>query len=145
LKPANIMLRDASLVKIMDFGLARRQTPPSPVGATIDWRPSGSRGISGTPNYMAPEQVRGSPPTLATDVFAVGLILYEMVAGRPAVTGTHLLEVLRRIEQIEAERYAAETPAPFAAILAQALIADERQRTITMTQIAGLLNSHPAE
>ena len=98
--------------------------------------PPAEQGISGTPGYMAPEQTRGEPVTPASDVFAFGLVLYEMLTGRRAVSGTSVLEVLRSIEQIDATHYAAEVPEPFASILRESLVRDSSRRRITMARIA---------
>ncbi len=78
LKPENILVGDNRAVRILDFGIAR----------TIDARPNGQRltdtgVVVGTPGYMAPEQLEGSPGDARSDVFALGTVLYELV------TGTH--------------------------------------------------------
>ncbi len=89
LKPANVMLTDGGLVKILDFGLARRLTP-----AEADFDPSGpnktrtaseggtytARG--GTIAYMAPEQFVTGQSSVQSDIFALGVILYELATGR---------------------------------------------------------------
>ena len=62
-----------------------------------------------------------------------------MATGKRAAPGSNVLEVLRRIEQIEPEQYAALVPEPFAAVLRQALVNDPRRRTIGMAEIAALL------
>jgi serine/threonine-protein kinase len=89
LKPANIMLTKAG-VKLLDFGIAKvsplaaggntmtRATPP---GLTEDGA------ILGTVQYMAPEQLEGKPADARSDVFALGALLYEMIAGRPPFAG----------------------------------------------------------
>jgi serine/threonine protein kinase len=136
LKPANILVTSAGTVKVMDFGMARRSRPAADGAATVLWEPTGAGGLSGTPAYMAPEQARGEPASAASDVFALGLILYEMLTGRFARPGDNVLEVLRAIAGEDASRYAAEVPEPFAAVLQLALASDPAQRHITMAQIA---------
>jgi len=88
LKPSNIFLTQHG-VKLLDFGLARVESAPdSAVGLTRS-------GIAiGTPRYMAPEVVTGEPVDARSDLFAVGAILFEMLAGRPAFVGRTIAEVL---------------------------------------------------
>jgi len=136
LKPANVMLTEAGIAKILDFGLARRDHRPSAAEATVDWDAADHGSLSGTPSYMAPEQARGQSATPASDVFALGLMLYEMLQGRKAIPGANVLEVLHQVEQIEADRLAAEVAEPFRSILRQALVTEPQRRDITMAQIA---------
>jgi serine/threonine protein kinase/class 3 adenylate cyclase len=77
LKPANIIVDRSSSVKIMDFGIARVIREDSQMTGTI----------AGTPAYMAPEQVGLQHVDARTDIYAVGLLLYEMVTGSPAFSG----------------------------------------------------------
>jgi serine/threonine protein kinase/tetratricopeptide (TPR) repeat protein len=90
LKPANVFLTRHG-VKLLDFGLARPEldrTLETAVGLT-------RRGVvMGTPQYMAPEQVNGEPVDARSDLFAMGAILFEMLAGRPAFNGRTVLEIL---------------------------------------------------
>jgi serine/threonine protein kinase len=141
LKPANILVTTTDTVKITDFGLARRTRPRQSPDETADWRPQEHRGISGTPCYMAPEQGRGEVATLASDVFALGSILFEMVTGRRAIKGDDILEVLRNVDQVNPDRCAAQTPEPFASVLRRALARDPMHRRITMAEIADELAS----
>ncbi len=84
LKPSNIMLTRHG-VKVLDFGLAKMLEE---TGITE------TRAVMGTPAYMAPEQVTGGGLTAAADLFAFGLVLYEMMAGKPAVPGASLGQML---------------------------------------------------
>lgn len=93
LKPANVFLTPHG-VKVLDFGLAR--SLPTGLTQTIDDSSDISEPglLVGTPRYMAPEQVLGRPVDERTDVFAVGAVLYETLAGRPAFLGSTPVEVL---------------------------------------------------
>ena len=72
LKPSNLMIDAQGRAKIMDFGLANFS------------RRSGHREVAGTPDYMAPEQRHGEPSSVQTDMYALGLVLYELFTGRRA-------------------------------------------------------------
>ncbi len=92
LKPANIMLTKTG-AKLMDFGLAKLSDQPAPVAAalselTADNRKLTAEGaIVGTFQYMAPEQLEGREADARTDLFALGMVLYEMATGKAAFTG----------------------------------------------------------
>jgi TolB-like protein len=90
LKPSNVFLARHG-VKLLDFGLAR-----SEVTATLDSLDGLTRvgTVVGTPGYMAPEMITGDPVDARTDLFAVGAILFEMLAGRPAFSGRTVTAVL---------------------------------------------------
>jgi TolB-like protein/Tfp pilus assembly protein PilF len=83
LKPRNLMLDAEERVKVLDFGLAQSPTP-LPDGEISDrtTRSFGRRTLSGTLAYMAPEQLQSEPTDPRTDVFALGVVLYEMATGR---------------------------------------------------------------
>jgi serine/threonine-protein kinase len=84
IKPANVLISAREVVKLGDFGVARLAE-----GSTGD---AGGT-VVGTPRYMAPEQGRGSPTTPATDIYSVGIVLYEMLAGTPPFTGESAVEL----------------------------------------------------
>ena len=83
IKPENIMVRHDGLVKVLDFGISKRTAPlsngPQNGQAVFDTSPGI---LVGTPRYMSPEQARGLPFDSRTDLFSLGSVLYEMVAGR---------------------------------------------------------------
>ena len=92
LKPSNIFLVGGSFeaVKLLDFGIARAMMPTRQI--TV------SGVLIGTPGYMAPEQARGDRElTSAVDVFALGCVLFECLAGRPLFTGKHMMAVLAKV------------------------------------------------
>jgi serine/threonine protein kinase len=97
LKPANVLLTAGGIPKITDFGLARMLDRD---GQTE------SGAVVGTPQYMAPEQARGLNDAIgpATDVHALGAILYELLTGRPPFRGTTTLETLLQVEALEPVR-----------------------------------------
>lgn len=87
LKPGNLMLLPDGTVKILDFGLAK----------VTDLSLTGSRSQVGTVAYMAPEQIRGRPVDGRTDLWAIGVMLYEMLTGRRPFDGEHDISIAHAI------------------------------------------------
>jgi serine/threonine protein kinase len=85
IKPGNIMLA-AGIARVMDFGIAQ----------VLSARPAADDPFTGTPAYLAPEYIAEGEYTAASDVFAVGMLLYEMLTGRPAILGGNDFETLHR-------------------------------------------------
>ena len=94
LKPANVMLDGRGKVRLTDFGLA--EVEGSGAGAAA--------GLAGTPAYMAPEQFTGQPASVASDLYALGLVLYEIFSGKRAFEAPTLAEIRRLHEQSHAAR-----------------------------------------
>lgn len=86
IKPTNILISRDNKVKLIDFGIAKDAELSS---LTISSRPLG------TPRYMSPEQALGNPITTRTDIYSVGLVLYELLAGRPAMMADDPLTLIR--------------------------------------------------
>jgi hypothetical protein len=103
-KPANVLISAQGRVKVGDFGVALLAE------GTTD---GAVAGVVGTPRYMAPEQAEGRVSTPATDVYSVGVVLYEMLCGRPPFTGGSSVEL--------ALRHLQEPPPPLPAHVPQAL------------------------
>ena len=136
LKPANVLLSGPSGTRavISDFGIAR----------ALEQEPTALShgGELGTPEYMAPERLLGEPATVASDIYAFGLVMYEMVTGRKAFSGGPMLEsaVLRAVEPPDPPRtHAADISAAWNTIILQCLARDPRDRPPTVAAIATAL------
>ena len=141
LKPANIVLTDASKIKILDFGLATRCCAIGPQDDTASLTCPTPDRIGGTPSYMSPEQVEGEAATRASDLFSFGLILFEMLTGRPAFADSSLLRVLRSVRTVEPERIAAKVDGAFRPLLQRMLKRQPETRTITMREVETTLSA----
>ena len=86
IKPANVMITETNAIKVMDFGIARAVSDSS---ATL----AQTNGIVGTAQYFSPEQARGETVDHRTDLYSTGVLLYEMLTGRPPFTGDTAVSV----------------------------------------------------
>ena len=131
IKPANIMVEAGDRVKVTDFGIAKVTDSAEHLTAT------GS--LLGTPSYMSPEQARGSTVDGRSDLFSVGAILYEMVAGKKAFRGDSITGLIFKIiteEPPPLRELDPEVPEELVRIVARALAKDPTARYQTGRELA---------
>jgi serine/threonine protein kinase/TolB-like protein len=131
IKPENIMMRDDGFVKVLDFGLAKllQQGLVEPEASTLVNTASGV--VLGTLSYMSPEQARGQEVDARTDVWSLGVVLYEMVSGRRPFEGTTQSDVLASLldrEPTPLARYSPSVPADLERIIRKTLAKDPNER-----------------
>ena len=95
IKPANVMVTEDGLVKVLDFGLAKLL--PEDDGETLVSGPTPTGAVMGTLNYMSPEQLRGEEADRRSDIFSLGIVLYEMATGEVPFQGKTSLDIAASI------------------------------------------------
>jgi len=131
IKPENVMIRPDGLVKVLDFGLARFVQRPvdAPSGKSETVSLPGF--VLGTVRYMSPEQARGLTVDSRSDIFSLGVMLYEMAAGLPPFSGSTPTDTMAAIltdDPAPLSRHAPEVPAEFERIVRRCLEKDPAAR-----------------
>jgi Tol biopolymer transport system component len=144
IKPENIILRRDGLVKVLDFGLAKWTEKRGGVDGAKDLMECTTTPglIVGTPRYMSPEQARGVPIDFRTDLFSLGSVLYEMLSGRPAMTGETPSDILASVlarDPEPLENLCSECPAALVRIVNRALEKDRYKRYQSAEEMAANL------
>jgi len=132
LKPENVMLDRFGSVKLMDFGIAK----------SVDNRSTATGSFLGTPAYMAPEQAEGKPVDRRSDIYALGLVLYEMFTGQAAFSGdTPLAVALKQIREtpLPPRDLQPSLPAQVESVILQCLCKDPERRFQAVEQVQAAL------
>ncbi|HVF40280.1 MAG TPA: protein kinase [Gemmatimonadaceae bacterium] len=140
IKPENVMVREDGYVKVLDFGIAQLANPET--GPTRDSRLTRPGMVVGTMRYMSPEQATADAVTPASDIFSLGVLLYELAAGRHPFDASSDMAVVSGIilrDAIPASRMNARIPRELEAVLMRMLAKPPADRP-TATEVAALLN-----
>lgn len=134
IKPQNVMLTPDGTVKVLDFGVAGLD------GQRLSQRITSTGATVGTFGYIAPEQLNGLPPTAQTDLYSLGCLLYEMLAGEPVFTATSPAGLVRmHVEQAPPSLLRRDVPPSLESLLWQLLEKDPARRPAGARQVYDLL------
>ena len=143
IKPENVMIRSDGFVKVLDFGLAKQTVDRSSVvdgDASTQIQFKTAEGIVvGTVSYMSPEQARGLDVDERTDIFSLGIVIYEMIAGRLPFTGATageiLASILNEMKPPPLARYSNDLPPELERIVSKTLQKNSERRYQTVKDL----------
>jgi serine/threonine protein kinase/Flp pilus assembly protein TadD len=132
IKPANLMITPRGQVKVLDFGLAKINAPTQMSASDIATMKQTSPGmVMGTVQYMSPEQAIGKPTDHRTDIFSLGVAIYEMTTGRLPFNGSSTSEIIDRINHSQPDaiaRFNYDAPSELERIIRKCLEKDRERR-----------------
>jgi TolB-like protein/Flp pilus assembly protein TadD len=139
LKPANVMISTDGRLKVLDFGLAKEMRAADPADATVTAAGRTQAGVvMGTPAYMSPEQVTGRDLDHRTDIFSLGILIYEAVSGRRPFEGATSIELASAILRDTAPPLTdvrSDVPADLARLVERCLKKEPRHRVQTARDV----------
>ncbi len=150
IKPENIMIRRDGLVKVVDFGLAKLTEPDNEDAGAMTLMNTHPGLVMGTTAYMSPEQARGQKVDWRSDLFSLGVVLYEMVSGRAPFQGKTTPDLVAAILEKEPPPLSHHTngPRPLLRVVTKALrknVEDRYQRSSDMLSDLKALREHRPE
>lgn len=155
IKPENIMLRSDGLVKVLDFGLAKLAKSPAASAAHTRKENTGAIGtkiadtspglVMGTAGYMSPEQAQVRPADPRTDVWSLGVVMFEMFAGQKPFVGATSSEMIASILRDDPPPLGENTPVELSRVIHKALAKEPDHRFQNAGELLSALRAYPTE
>ncbi len=141
IKPANILINQDSVVKLVDFGIAA-------ITGNEDTRLTRTGMVVGTPTYLSPEQVMGKPVDNRTDIYSLGIIMYQMFTGKPPYQGDDAMSLMYQHVQGDAKPLHLVNPAiskTLSAVVKKAMAVDPDKRYQSMDELRERIEMLPTD
>lgn len=145
IKPANIFITEKGAPKVLDFGIASASRQLADADSTLDYDDMLERRLLGTPNYMSPEQAKSIEVDARTDIFSLGVVLYQLLCGQLPFKGKDIPDLLRAIihePAIPPQEIKPDVPLRLARIAAKALAKKPEDRYQSAAEMARDLNRY---